>query len=472
MSEAVRAAGADTDADVLNAVDLVAVVGGLWRYKNPGALIADELGIEAAGLLTTFGGNLPIHTTAMLGDRIADGEFDMVVLTGGECNETRRRLTKQGQKPRVRHETRADDAESFGPPLDMGDRVAVDRGGETPFNSYAILDSAIRASRGESLDEARDRAAELWAGYAAVAADNPHAADRSAMTSAEIREPTADNRMVSWPYTKAMCANNHVDQAAALILCASETADRLGVPQDRRVYPHLCVTSHDTLTLVDREDIAVVPGLAAAASELTSRVGDLDEIEHIDLYSCFPSIVTLTSREFGLTPGRRLTVNGGLAFAGAPLNFAAGQALVAMVHTLRTDPGSRGLVQGNGGHATKHAIGIYSTTAPEQPSITVDLGTAGTARTTVAPNHVGAATILGATVEMGTDGPTRAIAIVEYDDGGRSWANSTDSELMDLITEREIVGVAVHVDAGVMTLRQIGSPSRSRSASGGAGLAK
>ncbi|MDW3219820.1 MAG: hypothetical protein R8F63_14490 [Acidimicrobiales bacterium] len=452
MTEAVRAAGADSGANVLDAIDLIAVVGGLWRYRNPGVLIADELGIEADGLLTTFGGNLPIHATAVLGERIASGELDMVVVSGGECNETRRRLAAQDKKPRVREETRADEAESFGPPLDMGDRVAIERGGEIPFNSYAVLDSAIRASRHESLDEARDRAAALWAGYAAVAADNPHAADRRGMSSAKIREPSPTNRMVAWPYTKAMCANNHVDQAAALILCASETADRLGVPEERRVYPHLCVTAHDTLTLVDRENVAEVPGLEAAAAELRSRLGDIDTIDHIDLYSCFPSIVTLTSGALGLTPGRRLTVNGGLAFAGAPLNFAAGQALVAMVHTLRADPGSRGLVQGNGGHATKHALGVYSTTAPERPSELVDLGPKGTPRPIVGPDHVGTGTMLGATVEYDAHGPTRAIAIVEYDDGGRSWANSSDPEIMQLITQEETVGLAVHVEAGEMTL--------------------
>ena len=462
MTEAIRqaaadAAGADAVADLINAIDTIAVVGGLWRYKNPAALIIDELnGAEELGnrevrtVLTTFGGNLPIHSAHTLAQRIADDDIDLAVLTGGECNFSRRNLTKRDEKPRRRDDIRADDVENWGPPLDMGDLVAVDRGGETPRNSYAILDSAIRAERGETLKEARDRAAQLWSGYAAVGARNPHAADPSGPSAQTIRNPTDKNRMVSWPYTKAMCANNNVDQAAALIIASTETADRLGVPASQRVYPHLCVASYDTNNLLEREEVTRAPGLAAAAAALQARVGPLDEIDHLELYSCFPSIVTLTTESLGINPKRQLTVTGGLAFAGAPLNFAAGQGLVGMVQTLRSDPGSRGFVQGNGGHATKHALGIYSTAVPPNAHQLVELGQFGAPVPIAAADHVGEGRVEGVTVEYEHGGPTRAIAIVGYDDGQRSWATSTNRDLMEDCISRECVGRRVMVDAGAM----------------------
>jgi acetyl-CoA C-acetyltransferase len=453
ITDAVRGAAEDTGGSgVLEAIDLIAVVGGLWRYKNPGAMVADELGIDANGMLTTFGGNLPIHATHMLADRIAAGEIEMAVLAGGECNLTRRNLAKAGAEPPRREESRADDVEHWGPPLNMGDRVAIDRGGELPRNTYAILDSAIRATRDESLDDARDRAAALWAGYAAVAAGNAHAADRQGLTADAIREPSPTNRMVSWPYTKAMCANNNVDQAAALIICSTAVADRLDAPVESRVYPHLCVVSYDSPTLVDRDALSQAPGLSAAGAALREQVGDLDEVDHVDLYSCFPAIVSLTCEALGLSPDRQLTVAGGLAFAGAPLNFAAGQALVAMIHALRADPGARGLVQGNGGHATKHALGLYSTTPPEVPAHIDDLGLFGSPPPIAASDHEGAATILGATVEFGRAGAERAVAVVEFEDGSRSWANSDDVALMDAITTHEMCGQTVSVVAGEMRL--------------------
>ena len=458
MTAAVREAGADSGVDpdrLLGSIDTIAVIGGLWRNKNPGAQIAAELGLSRPvhSILTPFGGNLPIHSTHALAERIRSGEIDVAVITGGECNLTRRLLAARGEELPRREEIGPDDVETWGPPLDMGDRVAAGRGGETPRNSYAILDSAIRAHRGETLDEARDRAARLWAGYAAVAADNPHAADRSNPSAEEIREPTARNRMVSWPYTKAMCANNTVDQAAAIIICSTARADELGVPASRRVHPLLCVNSEDTPTMLDRDDIHVAPGLRATAAALIAELGSVDVIDHIDLYSCFPSIVTLTTEELGIDPDRPLTVTGGLAFAGAPLNFAAGQALVGMVATLRSDPGSIGVVQGNGGHATKHSFGVYSTTPPTTPHHVIDLGRQGAARPMADPDRVDEAVVRGVTVEYGHDGPERAIAIVEFDDGSRTWGVSHDPHLMALITQEETVGRRVHVEAGEMTLR-------------------
>lgn len=457
MASALREASIDSavDADrVLELVDTIAVVGGLWRYRNPAALIATELGMTQPlhGIRTTFGGNLPIQSVHTLAERIRAGETDIAVLVGGEATLTRRALAKTGEKPRRREEADEVEVEIWGPPLQMGDAVATDRGGEEPRHSYAVLDSAIRAARGETLDDARDRAARLWAGYAAVGATNPHAADRSGPTAAEIREPSERNRMVAWPYTKAMCANNNVDQAAAVVLCSTAIADDLGVPHDRRVHPTVCVNSHDTTTLLEREHLHVAPGLHAAAAALVDELGSVEAIDHIDLYSCFPSIVTLTTEALGFDPTRQLTVTGGLAFAGAPLNFAAGQGLVAMVDTLRNDPGSLGVVQGNGGHATKHSFGAYSTTPPSSPHHVVDIRPEWTAKPVAAADREGDGRLLGVTVEHRHSGPERAIAIVEFDDGTRTWGVSSDRDLMRVVTEEETVGRRVHVVDGEMSL--------------------
>ena len=190
------------------------------------------------------------------------------------------------------------------------------------------------------------------------------------MSADEIREPSPANRMVSWPYTKAMCANNTVDHGGALILTTHERAEALGVPADHRVYLRDLVTAADSDTFLTRADVASVPGLDNAVAALRERWGDLATLDHIDLYGCFPSMVAYTAEAMSLDPGRELTVAGGLGFMGAPLNFAAGQALIAMVRRLREHPGELGLVQGNGGHATKHALGVFSTTPPDELVLT------------------------------------------------------------------------------------------------------
>lgn len=454
MAQAVEAALADCGtSNFSGAIDTLAVVGGLWSYRDPAVLVANECGITASKtLLTSFGGQTPIHLLGVLCDRIRDGEIDTAVICGGENNRSRQAQKKLGIKAARRREPDTGGVEHFGPPLDMGDATTHNRGGDLPRISYAIFDSALRYRRGERLEESRDRSASLWASYAAVAADNPYAADQRGMTATQIREPSPTNRFVSWPYTKAMCANNTIDHGGAIVLTSTEAADRLGIGNDQRVYPQQCVTSSDTANPVNRFAVATAPGLAAAGATLRSMIGDLNEVQHLDLYACFPSLVALTCEVLGISTTRPLTVTGGLAFAGAPLNFAAGESVIGMVRRLRADPGSLGLVQGNGGHITKHALASYSTTPPSQPHQTTNVALSAPVREVANPNTSGEAILDGITVEYGHHGPTRAVGLVRFANGSRTWATSTDHDLMRTCTEVECVGETVEVTAGRFSL--------------------
>lgn len=450
MAQAVEIALADCGTgDWSAAVDTMAVVGGLWRYRDPAALVAAECGISPSRTVhSTFGGQMPIHLLGVLSDRIRAGELDVAVMTCGENNLSRRAQRKLGIEVARRTETGTSDVESFGPPLDMGDAAAIDRGAERPRNSYAVFDSALRHRRGETLDEARSRAASLWAGYAAVAVGNPHAADRNGMTAAQIREASDNNRFVAWPYTKAMCANNNVDHSGAIVIASTEAADRLGASIDQRVYPQQCVISRDTASLIGRYEVSTAPGLAAAGATLRTMIGDLNEIEHLDLYSCFPSMVALTTEVLGISTDRALTVTGGLAFAGAPLNFAAGESVIGMVRRLRAEPGSVGLVQGNGGHMSKHALATYSTTPPQEPHQTEIVEHDAPTRQAAHPDTSGLATLDGVTVEYDHSGPVRAVGLVRFSDGTRTWATSTDPSVMRTCTEVECIGHQTEVTSG------------------------
>ncbi|MXW60652.1 MAG: hypothetical protein F4003_02565 [Acidimicrobiaceae bacterium] len=454
MAEAVELALADCGpGDWRARIDTIAVVGGLWRYRDPAALVASECGIEPSRTVhSSFGGQMPIHLLGALSDRVRSGEIDVAVVTCGENNLSRRAQRKLKIDLARRTEPDTSRVENFGPPLDMGDATAIERGAEMPRNSYAVFDSALRHRRGETLQESRDRSAALWAGYAAVAVDNPYAADRKGMTASQIRGARADNRFVSWPYTKAMCANNNVDHAGAIVITSDETADRLGVNADQRVYPQHCVVADDTTSLIGRYEVSTAPGLAAAGTVLQSMIGNLNEVEHIDLYSCFPSMVALTAEVLGIDTDRVLTVTGGLAFAGAPLNFAAGESLIGMVHRLRHDPGAWGFVQGNGGHASKHALATYSTSRPYEPHQTRTVEHNSPVRQAADPDTSGEATLDGVTVEYDRHGPQRAIGLVRFADGTRTWATSTDKDLMRTCTEVECVGQRIEVTSGIFSL--------------------
>ena len=86
-----------------------------------------------------------------------------------------------------------------------------------------------------------------------------------------------------------------------------------------------------------------------------------NDAAHVDLYSCVPSAVQIQARELGLDPQDRLSLTGGMRFSGGPWCGYAMHGFAAMIHALRADPGSLGLVSANGGAITKLVVTLLST---------------------------------------------------------------------------------------------------------------
>ena len=350
---------------MLQGLDLIAVVGGLWSYPDPGGQIAQQIAVDAtATLLTEFSGHIPQALVNNIAGQIQSGRLSTAVVCGGEANHAARRARQAGTERRRDVDSSLPPAKRFGPPLVMADDIESERGVLAPAFVYPLIDSAIRHARGETIEEHRDRIAELWARFSVVASRNPHAARREALTASEIRNPTNGNRMVGFPYTVAMNANNNVDQASAVIICSAERAQELGVPIDRWVFIHAGALSTDTARLTNRHELHRSPGIRHAGRRCLELAGaGVDDLAHVDLYSCFPSSVQVSASEIGINTDRPLTVTGGLTFAGAPINNYSGQALAAMVHQLRAEPGL-GFIHANGGYVTSHAMAVYGTEPP------------------------------------------------------------------------------------------------------------
>ena len=365
MVEAARAAASDAGAvALLGKLDWVAVVGGLWRYTNPGQLIAAAVGSpDAATALSAFSGSSGQDLVGLAAERISRGEIEVALVVGGEARWTEQRMKREGVTPAWSTDPGVGTPEPLSPfaPEMMAEMATLG----PPAVSYALFEDSLRASRGESIDTTRDRAASLWAAMSEVAAKNPYAWDQSAHSVADVRDATPDNRMIAFPYPKAMVANNSVDMASAVLLCSVGAARAAGIADDRLVFPLAVAVAHETWQVINRDQLHGCPALTTAGQTAFRHAGiTVDEVEHVDLYVCFPSIVQMSANALGLSTDRPLTVTGGLGFAGAPLANAAGQSIAAMVPLVRG--GGYGLVHGNGGMATKHAFGVYGTTPPEE----------------------------------------------------------------------------------------------------------
>lgn len=454
IAEAARAAEADAEAKVLSAVQSVRVVSLLsWRYRDPGALVAAEIGAQPAETIyTTAGGNTPQMLMNVTALDIQAGRADCVLLCGGETWRTRMRARKADV---TLDWTKQDDSVApsrmLGSELTMSHPHEASLGLVMPVQLYPMFESAFRAGRGEAPDAHIERVSCLWARFSEVAAGNPYAWVQEARTPEEIRTPGPQNRMIGWPYPKYMNSNNDVDQAAAILVCSVEQARRLGIPEDRWVFPLAGTDTHDHYHVSNRADLKSSPAIRIGGRRALELAGvGVDDLAMVDLYSCFPSAVQIAATELGLGFDRDLTVTGGLCFAGGPWNNYVMHAIATTITALRARPGERGLVTANGGYVTKHAFGVYSTTPPEggfrhdAPQRDVDA----LPRRELAEGWEGPATIEAYTVMHDRDGnPETGFAAVLLADGRRAWAVARDRHLAAAMTDGEWVGLAVTIGA-------------------------
>lgn len=453
MAAAARQAA---DARVIEAVDSIRVVNILSaQYRDPGLLLGQRIGAsDFTTLYSPVGGNVPQALVNQACLDIQRGRAQVVLLAGAETWRTRRGLRANGGKLEW---TEQDDsvpmAQISGDDVPMaGDaeiRIRLDR----PAYVYPMFEQALRIANGEPIEQHRRRIGELWARFNAVAVDNPHAWIRKPVTAEEICEPGPQNRMISWPYTKLMNSNNMVDQGAALVLSSVEQARRLQVPADRWIYPQAGTDAHDTSAIAERDELHRSAAIRIAGGRALELAGlRIDDIDYVDLYSCFPSAVQVAAAEFGLPvddPTRPLTVTGGLTFAGGPWSNYVMHSIATMAELLAANPGRRGLITANGGYLTKHSFGVYGTEPPAefrwedaQPTVDREPTCAGLVE------WEGVGTVEAWTTPFDREGrPEKAFVAVRTPDGSRTLAVITDSAAAQATVQEDIGGAKVAVSA-------------------------
>jgi acetyl-CoA C-acetyltransferase len=175
----------------------------------------------------------------------------------------------------------------------------------------------------------------------------------------------------------------------------------------------------------------------------------------VDLYSCFPSAVQVAAAELGLGLDRPLTVTGGLTFAGGPWNNYVTHGIATMMTHLRADPEAYGLCTANGGHLSKHAVGVYSCRPPAaplrvtSPQETVD---AGPSRQVLA-DAAGEACVETFTVVHGRDGrPERGFVACLDGDGRRALVATDDPDDLQRLLAEDPVGATVKLTGRTLRL--------------------
>lgn len=424
---------------LLERADSIRAPRGFWDYTDPCRMLARDFGAKARTVVGEIG---VLQTTLLRGaaQDVAAGRADVVLVAGGEARHRAQRARRAGvEAPLTRDGEQPADVvlRPEGPILTEAE---IRTGLATPVRQYAMIETALRAADGQPVAAHAREVAELWAGMSRVAATNldawiPEPVSADAILSANL---------LSHPYGKRHTSQWNVDQAAGLVVCSVATARSLGLPESRWVYPWGVVESNHMVPLPERRELHRSPGFRLAGERLADATGVTpDAAKHREIYSCFPSAVRVQMRELGLDASRPLTVTGGMAFAGGPLNSFVLQSLVTLARVLRDDRGSHGLLTAISGIVTKQGVSLWSSEPPPRPFFGADVGPEVAVRgdeVTFDADAPGAGTICGYTVIDEGTGTLRTAALCDRADGARTLATGDDPELARAGLAEELVG--------------------------------
>jgi acetyl-CoA C-acetyltransferase len=461
------AADAGLDPKTLADIDALGVVGftidapgGLERLpfprlKNPPKSLARRLNARPRhSVYSHMGGNSPQQMINHLCERIARGENDLALAVGAEfLGSLMKRLRSGMLFPGDYGDEEVESPERIGDPRPGVTAQEAAHGLGFPVNTYPLFENALRARDGRDLDAHQRRLGALFAPFTQAAADNPEAWFPARRSAEELITVNDKNRMISFPYPKYLNAIMEVDQSAGVLIASVRKARELGVPEDRWVYLHGCADASDLWYPLERQNFHSSPAIRLSGQRAFEMAGiGLEDLDFIDLYSCFPVAVEVAAEELGiaLDDPRGLTVTGGLPYAGGPGNNYAMHSIAVTMDRLRAVRAdakpSWGLVTANGWFLTKQSVGLYSTKpfkgdwTREDPAV-IQREIDALAHPRIVERPQGRATIETYTVCHARDGYRMGIVVGRDQNDGRFVANTpADEGVLRDLEGREGVG--------------------------------
>jgi len=246
---------------------------------------------------STPGGNSPQWLMNRACHEIARGELETTLIVGAEATRSMRLADPDSDFLRAATQDRSQEA---GPRDDvvgasirgMLGQAEVEANLLRPADTYPLFESALAAKLGSTLEESRQRIAAFMSRSSEVAAKNPFAWFQQVRSVQEIAEATPANRITAEPYTKCMNSFANVDQGSALLVTSLAIAKHAGLA-DQCVFAWSGATNTE-LVPAARSELGGSPAIRAAAKALFAAAGvGLDDIDFIDLYSCFPVAVEI-----------------------------------------------------------------------------------------------------------------------------------------------------------------------------------
>ncbi|MBK7951094.1 MAG: acetyl-CoA acetyltransferase [Deltaproteobacteria bacterium] len=455
---AVRAAAQDAPGLLERSQRLSFVVPSFSRAsRRPASELAEQIGLGGIACeVSTAGGNSPQWLMNRACAEIAAGRLETTLLVGAEATRSLRLAEPGADFLRVAAvdtgpEAGPDDPVVGTPLHGLLEPPEIKARLIRPADLYPVFESAMAARAGAKPADWRRHLAGFLSRGSQVAAGNPFAWFREPLSPDAIATPGPDNRLTAEPYTKRMNSFAQVDLGSALLVTTLARASALGL-RDHCVFPWAGATNLDVAP-ARRPDLAASPAIRAAARATFEAAGvGLDDVDYLDLYSCFPIAVEVGAAEIGLAldDRRGLTQTGGMSFFGGPGNNYTSHGIAAVVLRLR-ERGRLGYVSGNGGYLSKHSIGLYAAAPREAGSAFVLADTSkAQAEIEAAARRVtleaeGRARVDGSSVIYGRDGSVEAAPIIATLEDGRRVVARAEDERLAGCAGRFLVGETVEI---------------------------
>ncbi len=403
--------------------------------------------------VTTPGGNTPQWLMNRACEEISRGELQTTIIAGAEATRSMRQVDKDADFLSAGFASAKDDGPED-PVVGASMRglfstPEIEAKLFRPAEAYPIFESALAARAGRTPAETRDHIAAFYARGTEVAAKNPFAWFPELLSADDIAVASPMNRITAEPYTKRMNSFANVDQGAALIVTTLAIARELG-REDQCIFPHAGATNAEVPSGA-RPDLGASPAIRAASSAVFEAAGiGIDDVDLIDIYSCFPVAVQISAAEIGLAldDSRGLTTTGFMSFFGGPGNNYTTHGIASTAARLR-EGGRYAYLTGNGGLLSKHSIGIYGSAPAPNGFVHADTSKQqaeiNAAALEVMSEAEGQATVDGGTVVYDRNGGVASAPIIATLGNGQRVVALADEAMLPELAGRSLVGETVQV---------------------------
>ena len=199
---------------------------GSWPYDDLGALVADRAGGStcraARRRVHPTGGETPIRVLDAAAARIAAGDARVVLIAGAEGTRAATRARRNGAPlPWTPAGAPLDLSRRSVPELERARSPSASAARSTASRSTSTRSVPTRAAASTTPRPSRRRCGRVSPTSPPTTRTRGPAPAPTRLRSASVGP---DNRMVSYPYPKALTANPFVNQGAALLVTDTETA--------------------------------------------------------------------------------------------------------------------------------------------------------------------------------------------------------------------------------------------------------